>query len=157
MGFFDRFRKKRHTDAAVPSENTTDSCDSSLSQAARNWNALWDRWVYGRVASPVAELMTYDSEVNNGGHAQFFYNVANTGDLPATLSALYTILPPLLKENLETAYAAHIRLEEAVDEEESSEILEGCDAVFYTCESQVLAILQQYADAWQQQEKSSSL
>lgn len=42
---------------------------------------LWEHWEGERVDSPYAELMTYQSEINNGGHSQFFFNIENTGDL----------------------------------------------------------------------------
>lgn len=34
---------------------------------------LWELWEGERVDSPYAELMTYQSEINNGGHSQFFF------------------------------------------------------------------------------------
>ncbi len=47
----------------------------------KKWNKMWDLWAEGRADSPYAELMTYQSEINNGGHDQYFFNVENTGNL----------------------------------------------------------------------------
>lgn len=47
----------------------------------QKWNKMWELWSEGKIASPYAELMTYQSEVNNGGHNQYFTNVENTSDL----------------------------------------------------------------------------
>lgn len=38
----------------------------------KKWNKMWDLWAEGRADSPYAELMTYQSEINNGGHDQYF-------------------------------------------------------------------------------------
>jgi len=40
----------------------------------KQWNKMWELWSDEQVSSPYAELMTYQSEVENGGHDQFFYN-----------------------------------------------------------------------------------
>ena len=39
-----------------------------LTGEQKKWNIMWDLWVEGRADSPYAELMTYQSEINNGGH-----------------------------------------------------------------------------------------
>ena len=59
MGFFDLFKKKKKEQ---PVE-------------ALKWNKMWDMWAEQKASSPYAELMTYESEINNGGHKQFFDNV----------------------------------------------------------------------------------
>lgn len=61
--------------------------------------------------SPYAELMTYQSEINNGGHDQYFTNVENTSDLNKEISALEQILSAELKNNLNKAYKAYLILE----------------------------------------------
>ena len=40
------------------------------------WNAMWEMWDAGEIESPYNELLTYDSEIQNGGHLQFFLNRA---------------------------------------------------------------------------------
>ena len=90
MSFFDLFKKKKKEQ---PIEEL-------------KWNKMWDLWAEEKSSSPYAELMTYESEINNGGHMQFFDNVSNTSDLPRVISVLYTILNGILKQNLVTAYNA---------------------------------------------------
>ena len=48
-----------------------------MSESERKWNLMWDMWADGDAESPYAELMEYESEVNNGGHSQYFFNVSN--------------------------------------------------------------------------------
>ena len=90
--------------------------------------------------------MTYQSEINNGGHSQYFYNVDNVSDLKKEMSALEEILTPLLRENLQKAYEAHLILDKNEDDEKAEEILEQCDDVFYENEEQINHILQEYAN-----------
>ena len=48
---------------------------SELTEEQKKWNKMWDLWANGLTDSPYAELMTYQSEVYNGGHGQYFDNV----------------------------------------------------------------------------------
>jgi hypothetical protein len=127
MSFFDLFKRKKNEQ---PIEEL-------------QWNKMWDMWAEEAAASPYAELMTYESEINNGGHMQFFDNVSNTDDLPQTISILYTVLSDTLKQNLENAYRAYSEQQE--DEDTLDEILNECDNVFYENESEVEEILKEYA------------
>ena len=127
MSFFDLFKKKKKE---KPIEEL-------------KWNKMWDLWAEEKISSPYAELMTYDNEIHNGGHLQFFDNVSNTSDLPQTISALCTILNGLLKQNLETAYNAYLEYKEK--EDTLDEILDECDNVFYENEDQIESILKEYA------------
>ena len=74
MGLFDLFRKSK----------------TELSDEQKKWNKMWDLWEENRVDTPYVELMTYQSEINNGGHDQYFLNVENTGDLQKEMAALET-------------------------------------------------------------------
>ena len=130
MSFFDLFRKKKK--------------EQSIEEL--KWNKMWDLWAEEKASSPYAELMTYESEINNGGHMQFFDNVSNTSDLPQAISALYSILNDILKQNLKTAYNAYLEYEGNGDQEDRlDEILENCDNVFYENENQIEIILKEYA------------
>ena len=40
------------------------------------WNAMWELWEQGEIPSPYNEMLTYDSEMQSGGHLQFFINRA---------------------------------------------------------------------------------
>ena len=130
MGLFDLFRKKK-----VP-----------LTEEQLKWNNIWDLWVEGKAASPYAQLMTYQSEVNNGGHDQYFTNVENIGDIKKELSALADVLSPALNDNLQKAYQAYLELEENKDgSPQAEDILERCDDVFYENESEINGALEDYA------------
>ncbi len=129
MGFFDIFRKKK----------------VQLSEEELKWNKMWDLWTEEKAKSPYAELMTYQSEINNGGHDQYFTNVENTGDLKIEMSALESILSEKMKNNLKKAYNAYLALEENDEDENAEEILEQCDDIFYENEEEINHALEEYA------------
>ena len=130
MGLFDVFKKKK----------------VELTEEQLKWNKMWELWTEENVESPYSELMTYQSEINNGGHSQYFCNVENVSDLQKEMSALEEILTSLLRENLQIAYKAYQVLEENNNDKESEEILDQCDNVFYENEEQINLILQEYAN-----------
>lgn len=105
------------------------------------WNALWERWANGEAPSPLAEIMTYQSEVNNGGHDQFFFNVSNTGDLSAMLAALFGALPEHHAANLRRAHEAYQALEARGEDAQAEAVLAQCDAAFYEREEEINALL----------------
>ena len=127
MGLFDFFKKKR----------------VELTEEQLKWNKMWELWAEKHADSPYAELMTYQSEINNGGHSQYFDNVSNTNDLQKEMLSLKTILPSQLRETLEKAYEAYLALEE--NDEKAEEILEQCDDLFYENEEVINHILEEYA------------
>lgn len=129
MGLFDFLKKK----------------EVQLTDEQKKWNKMWELWTEGEVDSPYAELMTYQSEINNGGHDQYFLNVENTGDLKKEMSALETVLSAKLKNNLQKAYKAYLVLEEKEDDETAEEIMEQCDDVFYENEEEINHILEEYS------------
>ena len=129
MGLFDLFRKKK----------------TELTEEQRKWNKMWDLWEEGLADSPFAELMTYQSEVNNGGHDQYFTNIENTGDLQKELTALETVLSSKLKENLKKAYEAYRILEDHEEDEQAEAALEQCDDVFYENEEEINHKLEEHA------------
>ncbi len=127
MGLFDIFKKKK----------------VALTEEQLKWNKMWDLWVQGKVDSPFAELMEYQSQVNNGGHDQYFTNIENTGDLQKEMSALEQILSEKLNSNLKRAYKAYKAY--LTSEEKAEEILEQCDDVFYENEEEINHLLKEYA------------
>ena len=129
MGLFDFLKKK----------------EVQLTDEQKKWNKMWELWAEGEADSPYAELMTYQSEINNGGHDQYFLNVENTGDLQKEMSALETVLSAKLKNNLQKAYKAYLVLEEKEEDEKAEEVLELCDDVFYENEEEINRILEEYA------------
>ena len=130
MGIFNLFKKKK----------------VELTEEQLKWNKIWDLWVQGEADSPYAELMTYQSEINNGGHEQYFSNIENNGDLGREISVLETILPDQLVENLHRAYQAYLILEENEDDEKAEEIIEQCDDLYYNHEKVINQKLELYAE-----------
>lgn len=116
-----------------------------LSDKQNELDKVWNMWEEGKVASPYAELMTYQCEVNNGGHGQFFLNVGNSDDLQGKMAALNTVLPEKLRSNLQDAYEAYLRLDENENDENSEQTLEHCDAVFYESQDEINNLLLEYA------------
>ncbi|MBR3802950.1 MAG: DUF4375 domain-containing protein [Clostridia bacterium] len=129
MSLFDLFKKKQ----------------VELTEEQLKWNKMWDLWTEGEVESPYAELMTYQGEINNGGHSQYFFNIENNDDLDKEMSALENILSDKLIDNLHRAYKAHLILEENEDDENAEEIIEQCDDMFYENEEEINNKLQEYA------------
>ena len=130
MGFFDAIKKKK----------------AVLSDEQKGWNMMWDLWASGQVNSPYAELMTYQSEINNGGHDQYFVNVENVSDLRKEMAALMTILPETLQHNLQIAYQAYLESSEKDIDQSADEILEKCDEAFFENEEQINDLLKAYAE-----------
>lgn len=116
-----------------------------MTQEQREWNRMWELWVEDQADSPYAELMTYQSEVNNGGHDQYFTNVANMGDLRKEMTALESILPAKHKNTLQKAYKAYLMLEENAADGNAEKIMEQCDREFYESEGEINRILKTYA------------
>ena len=133
MGLFDLFKKKK----------------VELTEEQLKWNKMWDLWTDGEAESPYAELMTYQSEINNGGHGQYFCNVENNDDLSKEISALETILSDKLVANLHNAYKAYLILEENEEDEKSEEVIKQCDDVFFANEEEINKKLELYADTIQ--------
>ena len=129
MGLFDIFKKKK----AEPREELL------------KWDKMWDMWTEGKAESPYAELMTYQGEINNGGHSQYFTNVENTSDLQKEMSVLENILSEKMKTNLKNAYEAYLILEEKEEDEKAEEILEQCDNTFFKNEEEINITLKEYA------------
>ena len=127
MGLFDLFKKN---EPLTPEQKL---------------NKLWDLWAAGKVAAPCAALMTYESEVNNGGHSQYFFNVANAGDLKAEVAAILLILPEPLKANLQQGYDAFAAQEDIADDV-NDDLFSECDDVFYEHEQLLIELIQRYAN-----------
>lgn len=131
MGLFDIFNKKQ----------------KELPEKVQKWNKMWELWENDEATSPYAELMTYESEVNNGGHEQFFDNVSNVDDLDAVVKQLYSALPTILHDNLKLAHEAYLRLGDDYDDtDELDSICDECDDVFYENEALLIKLLEEYAD-----------
>lgn len=130
MGLFDLFKKKKET--LTP--------DQKLDR-------MWDLWTINKLDLPCAKLMKYESEVNNGGHSQYFFNLANCGELAANVEAVLSMLPEPLRENLARGYVAFLEQDDIADDV-NEELFEECDAVFYAHERLILDILYEAAESF---------
>ena len=130
MGIFDIFKKKK----AVP---TTD----------QKLNKMWDLWADDKLDLPCAKLMRYESEVNNGGHSQYFFNVANCGDLAVEVEAVLSMLPEPLRENLARGYAAFSEQND-ISDDVNDELFEECDDVFYEHEQLIIDLIYEAAKSF---------
>ena len=133
MGLFDIFKKKK----------------VELTEEQLKWNKMWELWTEEKTKSPYTELMTYQSEINNGGHSQYFCNVDNVSDLKKEMSALEKILTPLLYTNLQKAHKAYLILEENEEDEKAEEVIEKCDDIFFANEEEINKKLESYANTIQ--------
>ena len=116
-----------------------------LTDEQKKWNKMWDLWVEDRTDSPYSELMTYQSEINNGGHDQYFFNIENSGNLQKEMAVLKTVLPAKLRDNLQNAYDAYLKLTNEESDEQAGTILSQYDDEFYKDEEDINRILREYA------------
>ena len=105
---------------------------------------MWDLWAINKLDLPCAKLMKYESEVNNGGHSQYFFNVANCGDLEKEVDAVISMLPEPLKRNLKRGYDA-FSSQENITDDENEELFEECDDVFYEHEQLIIDMIYEAA------------
>lgn len=129
MGFFDLFKKKV----------------SPLTAGQERWNGMWELWANGNLQSPIKNLMTYHSEVNNGGHSQYFFNVSNSGNLATEVETVLSVLPDPLRKNLKCAYTA-FAAQEDIDNDTNDALFEECDDLFYENEQLIIDMIQEAAD-----------
>jgi hypothetical protein len=127
VGIFDIFTKKK---AALTTDQKLDK--------------MWDLWAVNKLDLPCAKLMKYESEVNNGGHSQYFFNVANCGDLAVEVEAVLSMLPEPLRENLARGYAAFSEQDD-ISDDVNDELFEECDDVFYEHEQLIIDIIYETA------------
>ena len=126
-------------------KNKAESREIVLSDEQQKWNKMWELWVNGRADSPYAELMTYQSEINNGGHDQYFFNIENSGNLQKEMAVLKTVLPAKLRDNLQNPYDAYLKLTNEESDEQAGTILSQYDDEFYKVEEDINRILREYA------------
>lgn len=130
MGLFDIFKKKK---TALTTEQKLDK--------------MWELRADDKLDLPCAKLMKYESEVNNGGHSQYFFNIANCGDLAVEVEAVLAMLPEPLRENLARGYAA-FSTQEDISDDINDELFEECDDVFYEHEQLIIDIIYEAAKSF---------
>ena len=107
-------------------------------------NKMWELWGEDKLDLPCAKLMKYESEVNNGGHSQYFFNVANCGDLAQEVEAVLSMLHDPLRENLARGYAAFSEQDDVSDNVNDG-VFEECDDVFYEHEQDIIDMIYEAA------------
>ena len=121
-------------------------------EGTRRWNAMWEAWEAGEIPSPCNELLTYDSEMQEGGHLQFFLNRALRGEnIFAVMAALRETLPAGHAENVAQAYRQYCLL--GIDPENDADVcavledapLAPFDAYYDEHEEELLDVLEAYA------------
>ena len=127
MGLLDMLKKKKIT--LTPEEKL---------------DQMWALWAKNELKLPCAKLMTYESEVNNGGHSQYFFNIANCGNLAAEVETVLSMLPEPLRENLNRGYVAFAAQKNIFDDDNDA-LFEECDDVFYKHEQLLIDILDEAA------------
>ena len=115
-----------------------------IPEEVQKWNKMWDLWTEEQIESPYKELMTYQSEINNGGHSQYFCNIESIINIEDELKELKSILPQNLIDNLNKAYKANQILENE-ENEEAETIIEECDNTFYENENLINDLLNERA------------
>lgn len=128
MGFFNIFKKKKGQPLTT----------------GQKLDKMWELWGEDKLNSPCAKLMKYDSEVNNGGHSQYFFNVANCGDLAVEVEAVLSMLHDPLRENLARGYAAFSEQDDISDDVNDG-LFEECDDVFYEHEQDIIDMIYEAA------------
>ena len=123
-------------DSYTPGNNATNE--------DRKWNLMMDLWIEEDLPAPYQELITYDNEVNNGGHAQYFFNTADCRDIKTEIETILPALPDLLHENLKQGLKAFLALDDVIYDPEN-EVFNQCDEVFYDNEELLIEILNQFA------------
>jgi hypothetical protein len=122
-----------------------------LTEEDKKWNKMWDLWVNEELPSPYYELMTYDSEVQNGGHLQFFENENNLGRLDNDIESLKNILNKDMYDCLLKAYEKWKELNLSIDtvdeyvEVEDEDYFNEADTYYYNHEEYVKNTLKEYS------------
>lgn len=138
MRLFDIFKKKKAT----------------LTKAQTEYYSKYDRvkklcalHAEGKMASPYAELLVFQGQVENGGHYQYFDNLSVTGNLSNGMSALEQVLPPAFLKNLKQAHEEYLVLQKNPDDEAADSIMTQIDNWFFANEEELDRILMEYADS----------
>lgn len=108
------------------------------------WNKMMELWGDGKLESPYSELIEYLNGVNNGGHYMNFDNVSCNGDLKKYVEQVASILPKVLKDNINRAYKTYKVNPDDMTEKDVA-ILDECDKVYFENEEEINKILRDRA------------
>lgn len=113
------------------------------------WNKMIDLWVNYELYHPIKDVLTYDAEVNNGGHLQFFENCND--ELDEMMVSLKDNLPEEIYDNLKNAYdlyiSSNIKVENVDDyvDEALEDRFGEFDSYYYNNSNKVNEVLRNYA------------
>lgn len=124
-----------------------------LSEEELKWNKMWELWSDGELEQPISSLLTYEGEIPNGGHLQFFCNIEEDEEnkIDDVLNELKKILPKEHYNNLNSAYKEYQKLNfEPETSEEYCEVsieepLLKYDNFYYEHEEEIQNILKEYS------------
>ena len=111
------------------SESLLDPIEEQETELERKWYEMWKLWMNDRLESPYQEILTYENEVRNGSHLQYFKWIQEHEDFEKTIDTVSlslegTVLAPIFNK----ACTAYLELKQ--DEEKAKQMLESCDASF---------------------------
>ena len=131
----------------VVNQNKKLKTDNTYSE--EKWNKMIDLWVDFELKGPINDLLTYDAEINNGGHLQFFENKSD--NLDNMMVSLKEILPDDVYDNLKSAYDIYLKsnfsienVDDYVDVASKDSFLEY-DTYYYKNDDKINKILKEYA------------
>ena len=116
------------------------------------WNLMWQMWENGEIDSPYNELLTYDSEMQEGGHLQFFLNRAlRRENIFSVMAALRETLPAGHADNLSQAYRQYCLLD--IDPDDDGAVMQALgddplspfDCYYAEHEEELLDVLEAFA------------
>lgn len=116
---------------------------------AEKWNKMIDLWSDYKLDDPIKDVITYDAEVQNGGHLQFFENCQD--EIEELMISLKKQLPEEMYNNLKQAYKLHkeknLNIETVDDYVEEAQLgdFDKFDKFYYDNEKKVNKIMQEYA------------
>ena len=111
------------------SESLLNSSEEQNPEMERKWNKMWMLWMNDKLESPYQEILTYENEVRNGSHLQYFNWIQEHEDFEKIIDVVSlnlegTVLEPIFSK----AYTAYLELDQ--NEEDANQILLACDASF---------------------------
>ena len=113
------------------------------------WNYMIDLWVDNKLDNPIKHLITYDNEINNGGHLQFFQN--NHDELSEIIPVIKKYLSKNMSKNLQDAYELYLKINPNIDSIESyvevsqEENFEKFDNYYYEHDKEINKVLTEYS------------
>lgn len=113
------------------------------------WNKMIDLWVDYELDHPIKDVLTYDAEINNGGHLQFFENCND--ELDEMMISLKENLPEDIYINLKKAYDVYTSSDINIENVDDyvGEALEDrfgeYDSYYYNNNDKVNEVLRNYA------------